>query len=142
MSEEIANGVVNCERKLSLLMKLRDELKEKWQDCRRLCDRCIIFESHLQQFHSTEQASIRNQTSLITELEIFLDDSYSFVKLFYRRLHHRDLTKPHILQQHFQGLATLNLRLDELIQKFGILSDTTIEQRREEIIQVNNLLIA
>jgi hypothetical protein len=132
-SEEMNMSVFeSCRILYKELKQLHWNSDEK--DCKRLQDRCVIFESLFEKTKDVEQETASELDYV--ELRILLRDIMSFIIQYTKRVDFSGMIMPTFRKRYLSSLASLHERMEQLYQKFNLTVNITKEERRKQDIEV------
>jgi hypothetical protein len=104
------------------------------KDCKRLQDRCVIFESLFEKTKDVEEETASELNYV--ELRILLRDIMSFIIQYTKRVDFSGMIMPAFRKRYLSSLASLHERMEQLYQKFNLTVNITKEERRKQDIEV------
>jgi hypothetical protein len=132
-SEEMNMSVFeSCRIVYKELKQLHWSYDEK--DCKRLQDRCVIFESLFEKTKDVEEETASELDYV--ELRILLRDIMSFIIQYTKRVDFSGMIVPTFRKRYLSSLASLHERTEQLLQKFNLTINITKEERRKQDIEV------
>lgn len=127
----------SCLSVIQSAIKLHDELKENYQDCRRLLQRCIVFQPTLLKIQTNPSMYQPTSEPAYQRLLNNLQEAVKFGRRFQEPTFYRSVVRVAFRKTYAEELAKLNLAITESATDLDLVQGMDFEQRRREDIEVS-----
>lgn len=124
---------------LNVLQKKRSEINESSRDLLRLCTRCEIFSSILEELKShpmmlSDLSEAENE--LLYDLHTTIQNICTFIDDNVNRADYKAVTQLEFRLSYFTDLAQLNQKITQLIEALNLLEEVDLDRIRDEDLEV------